>query len=74
MNSLSSTNNEENIMQHTNRPAIGEVIKLSKTSPVSYIVESINRFGDLTARAVVNGKFSSITTLLHADTKIFKVG
>lgn len=60
-------------MQHTNRPAIGEIIKLSMTSPVSYVVESINHLGDLTARAVVDGKLSSVTTLLHADTKTFKL-
>ena len=60
----------ESNMLHTNRPAAGEVIKLSMTSPVRYLVEGINKFGDLTVSAIGQKQVTEI--VIHADTKTFK--
>ena len=58
-------------MMHTNRPAVGDIIKLSMTSPVRYLVEKVSALGDLTVSSIGQKQVTEI--VIHADTKTFKV-
>lgn len=58
-------------MLHTNRPAVGEIIKLSMTSPVRYLVGAVSALGDLTVSSIGQKYVTEI--VIHADTKTFKV-